>query len=284
MLYYQVAGLVLAVQNAGEKSKERMPEYMLPLAKEGEHCCDYRVNIHRLPVLPEVAGEERLIAGSMWKVADNCPKTIYRGLIGMEEEVGAILQLTDKGAEVFVLSPDGELCDLRDYFCMGFALEDFALRQKRMVIHGSCIEVDGKAVVFVAPSGTGKSTHTGLWQKYLPNVTYINDDTPVLRLDRPEAVYACGSPWSGKTDLNANRQAPLAAVVLLRRGAENKLMPISGMDAYARILGETRKLPFKDSIEYAVDLAAELMERVPVYDFTCDISEDAVKEALKALG
>ena len=283
MLYYEIAGLVFSVQGAGERSKERMTEYMLPLAKEGEHCCDYRIKIQRLPVLPDLEGEDRLVAGSMWKIATNYPRTIYRGLVGMEEETGVVLQLTDDGAEALLLSPDGQLRDLRDYVCMSFAMEDFALRKKRMVLHGSCIEVDGKAIVFVAPSGTGKSTHTGLWQNYLPGVTYINDDTPVLRLDKPDAVYACGSPWSGKTDLNSNKEAPLAAVVLLRRGDENLLTRVEGLDAYARILGETRKLPFKDSVESAATLVAELMERVPIYDLACDISEDAVKEAMKVL-
>lgn len=283
MLDYQIAGLVLSVQGAGDYMKRRMTEYMLPLAKEGEHCCDYRVNIHKLEQMPYVEGEERLLAGAMWKIAANRPKTIYRGLMGMEEEVGLILQFTEEGAEVFVLSPDKNPRDPRDYVSTGYAFEEFALHQRRMVIHGSCIVSGGKAIVFVAPSGTGKSTHTGLWIKHVPDTLCINDDTPVLRLDSPEAVYACGSPWSGKTELNCNREAPLAAVVLLRRGNENKLTPVSGAEPYARILGETRKLPFKDSMEHASNLAAELMERVPVYDFTCDVSEAAVKEAMKVL-
>ena len=284
MCFYQISGLVLSVQNPGDYMKKRMMEYMLPLAKEGEHCYDYRVNIHKLSEMPKVEGEERLLAGAMWKIATNRPKTIYRGLLGMEEEVGLILQFTDSGAEIFVFSPDKNPRDPRDYVATGYAFEEFALMHKRMVIHGSCVAVNGKAIVFVAPSGTGKSTHTGLWLKHIPNTECINDDTPVIRLDRTEAVYACGSPWSGKTDLNTNREVPLAAVVLLRRGEENKLTPVSGLDAYARILGETRKLPFKDSMENASTLAAELMERVPIYDFTCNVSEDAVREAMKVLG
>ncbi len=284
MCRYRIAGLDLWVENAGVYMKKRMTEYMLPLAKEGEHCFDYRVNIHKLSEMPHVEGEERLLAGTMWKRATNLPKTIYRGLIGMEEEVGLILQVTDKGADIFVLSPDKNPRDPRDYVATGYAFEEFALLQKRLVIHGSCVAVKGKAVVFVAPSGTGKSTHTGLWLKHVPDTVSINDDTPVIRLDCSEAVYACGSPWSGKTDLNTNREVPLVAVVLLRRGEENKLTRVGGLDAYARILGEVRKLPFKGSMENASTLAAELMERVPIYDFTCNVSEDAVREAMKVLG
>lgn len=257
---------------------------MLPLAKEGEHSCDYKINIHRLDKLPSMHGTKTLGAAGVWKIADNQEKTIFRGLIGMEEEVGVILSFCESGAEISICSPDRNPQDPRDYVCTGYALDGLCLKEKRMVMHSSCIEVNGKAILFSAPSGTGKSTHTGLWKKYIPNTEYINDDTPMLRLDRDDAVYACGTPWSGSTRLNQNRQAPLAAIVLLRRGNENRITPVGGMDAFARILGETRKYPFRESMDYAANLCAELMERVPVYDLSCDISEDAVRVVYEALG
>ena len=284
MLQYEIAGLKLSVDGAGDYLKERLKEYMLPLSKEGEHCCDYRVKIHKLDSLPEMMGDEPVIKGGMWKIATNRERTIYRGLLGMEEEVGLILQLQDQGAEIQILSPDKNPRDPRDYVSLGHAMEAFCLQEKRMILHSSCIIVNGKAILFSAPSGTGKSTHTQLWERYVPGTVCINDDTPALRLDREDAVYACGTPWSGSTTRNQNKQAPLAAIVLLRRGEENRITPIGGVDAYARILGQTRKMPFKESIEAASSLCAELMERVPVYDLACDISEHAVATVRDALG
>ena len=133
---------------------------MLPLSKEGEHCCDYRVKIHKLESLPEMMGNEPVIKGGMWKIATNRERTIYRGLLGMEEEVGVILQLQDQGAEIQILSPDKNPRDPRDYVSLGHAMEAFCLQEKRMVLHSSCIIVNEKAILFSAPSGTGKSTHT----------------------------------------------------------------------------------------------------------------------------
>ena len=37
-----------------------------------------------------------------------------------------------------------------------------------VMLHASCVEYNGKAYLFSARSGTGKSTHTHLWLKYLP--------------------------------------------------------------------------------------------------------------------
>ena len=35
-----------------------------------------------------------------------------------------------------------------------------------IMLHASCVEYEGKAYLYTARSGTGKSTHTHLWQKH----------------------------------------------------------------------------------------------------------------------
>jgi len=73
-----------------------------------------------------------------------------------------------------------------------------------------------------APSGTGKSTHAFLWQKFLgeDNVAVINGDKPILRF-REDDVLACGSPWAGKDGLQRNVCTPLGGICLLKRSSEN---------------------------------------------------------------
>ena len=52
-----------------------------------------------------------------------------------------------------------------------------------MMIHSSAVVVDGKAYLFSAPSGTGKSTHTAFWLKKFGDRAYIlNDDKPAVRV------------------------------------------------------------------------------------------------------
>lgn len=284
MTIYEFAGLRIAVQNGGAYFKQRMTEYMLPLAQEGEHSFDYGVNIRREDKLPEMTAKLSVGPQQIWKVADTEEKILWRGLLGMEEEVGVTLTFGKTEAEIAICTPDRNPMDPRDYVCTGYAVEEFCLHHRRMVMHGSCISVGGQAVLFSAPSGTGKSTHTALWKKYLPQTEYINDDTPILRLDREDAVYACGSPWSGSTELNQKIEAPLKAIVLLERGKENTIRQVGGAETFARLLGETRKYPFRDSMEAAATLCEELMERVPVYALTCDISEQAVQVVKNAIG
>lgn len=201
----------------------------------------------------------------------------------MEDEISMFLNFSADRADLSILSLSEDDSRVREYAFSGYAISQMMLNYNRLVIHSSCISVDGRAVLFSAPSGTGKSTHTGLWQRYVKDTLYINDDTPIIRLDCADKVYACGSPWSGKTNLNSNITSELKAIVFLERGKRNFIEPISGAEAFARLLGETRKLPFKDAVDKATELCGELIKRVPVYRLSCDISEEAVRVAQREI-
>lgn len=55
-------------------------------------------------------------------------------------------------------------------------LAEAALDHEILLIHGSAVAVDGKGYLFLAPSGTGKSTHTRLWREYFGDrAEMIND-------------------------------------------------------------------------------------------------------------
>ena len=65
--------------------------------------------------------------------------------------------------------------------------------QHRLLAHGAVIEFEGRAYLFTAPSGTGKSTHIRLWRQYLGNaVRVINGDKPFVRI--PSVAKSC--QWS----------------------------------------------------------------------------------------
>ena len=59
-----------------------------------------------------------------------------------------------------------------------FAME--ILRFEGFQFHASAVMLDGRAYLFSAPPGTGKSTHTEKWCR-LFGAEIINDDKPVLR-------------------------------------------------------------------------------------------------------
>lgn len=144
-----------------------------------------------------------------------------------------------------------------------------------IVIHASTIKYNGKAVTFTAPSGTGKSTHTGLWKKYYPETVIINDDMPAIRFIDNQ-VFAYGTPWSGKTDINENDCAPLDAMVFIERSEECSITELSPVEAFVRMMREIPIYPFKHQSDLMMSMMNKLFTKVPSYLLKCDISKNAV--------
>ena len=152
------------------------------------------------------------------------------------------------------------------------------------MLHSSSIVVDGKAFLFSAPSGTGKSTHTSLWLKYLGdnNVQILNDDKPAIRLI-DDTLYAFGTPWSGKTDKNLNIKIPLGGIVILTRSEENYIKQASTAEAVRQIYWQSVRPRKEELMVQLLDLYEKLLKNVPVFEMGCNISEDAVRVSYEAL-
>ncbi len=146
-----------------------------------------------------------------------------------------------------------------------------------IMLHASCVEYEGKAYLFSARSGTGKSTHTHLWLKYMPGSRIINDDKPAIRcIDG--VYYAYGTPWSGKTDESVNTGVPIAGIAFLSRG-ENNINRISGIKALKLFMEQTVRPRDKNLMEDMLVVLNNVLTDIPIYELYCDMSEDAVKTA-----
>ncbi len=166
-----------------------------------------------------------------------------------------------------------------EYMFTGLVFSDRLTYLGGLVLHGSSLAFDGDGVIFSAPSGTGKSTHAGLWrEKYGDRVVVLNDDKPAIRFDEAGEPLVYGTPWSGKTELNNNVSAPLRGIVFLQRGEENAIRQLSMTEALLYMNRELA-LPYHDAAlgEQLLDTAMRLLQAVPAYLLTCTISEDAVE-------
>jgi len=110
------------------------------------------------------------------------------------------------------------------------------LKYDAVLLHSSAIVYQGRAYCFSGPSGTGKSTHTALWQACCGDsqVRILDDDRPMLR--KVDGVwYAYGTPWNGKNRIGYNGKAPLGGIVFLHQGEENRIVPLEMGQALASL-------------------------------------------------
>lgn len=119
-------------------------------------------------------------------------------------------------------------------FAMWIGLGLMVAPYDTVAVHGSCIVHEGKAVLFLGESGTGKSTHTRLWMENIDGSFLLNDDSPLLRVEEGK-VWAYGSPWSGKTPCYRQERYELKACVRLSQAPYNKISRLGVLQAYGAI-------------------------------------------------
>lgn len=144
-----------------------------------------------------------------------------------------------------------------------------------ITFHASCIKYREEAVMFAAPSEGGKSTQSALWKKYLSDVQYINDDTPIIK-KKNGCYHAFGTPWAGTSGINNNIHAPVKALVYIKQGKENKLYKMDDKESIIRAMRSVRTQFFSPQKERQIKILFDFIRSVPVYELTCDMSREAV--------
>lgn len=160
-----------------------------------------------------------------------------------------------------------------EYFLMGFKFARKVLDFDGYYLHSSAVILNGKAYLFTATSGTGKSTHTEKWCR-LFGASYLNDDKPILRLH--DGVWmAYGTPFSGKHDLSTNVGVPVGGIACLRRGEENTIAPMPTVKALPFLMSQTVRRLYQEQVEKKLVLLDKLLRQVPVWELYCRNDDEA---------
>ena len=151
----------------------------------------------------------------------------------------------------------------------------------RMLLHAAVLEYDGNGYAFLGRSGAGKSTHTGLWLDYVGG-KIVNGDKPILSFEEA-GVFAYGTPWMGKEGRGCKEKVPLKALCFIEQAKENKILPLSPSQLSSRLFSQVLLPTEYEAAARTLELADQLIQRVPAFVLFCDISEEAVKTSFEAL-
>ena len=94
-----------------------------------------------------------------------------------------------------------------------------------------------------------------------------------------EKFYVFGTPFSGKTDKNANIKVPLKAICFLEQAKENSIRKMSAVEALMQIFNQTIRPVDAAKMEKLIFLVDKLLKNIPVYKMGCNMSVEAAEMA-----
>ena len=154
--------------------------------------------------------------------------------------------------------------------------------RNEFVLHASYVFYRGKALLFCAPSGTGKSTQANFWSQARNAIT-VNEDRAIVF--RQNGMYYAGGCWAtGKSGTCRNISAPIHRIILLEQGAENTVVRLSLAEKVKRITAQcsfdSGDIQMRERIVCDV---LDLVEAVSVIGYACVNDISAVEELEKHL-
>ena len=151
-------------------------------------------------------------------------------------------------------------------------------------MHASVIRNAGRAYLFLARSGTGKSTHSQQWLEAIPGSELLNDDNPIVRVFPDGRVRVFGSPWSGKTPCYRAEEAQAGAFVRIRRCPENKITRLGLVEAYASLYSSCSGFrAVKRMADGLHETIGAIVTKVPCFVLDCRPDHDAARVCAAAV-
>lgn len=151
-----------------------------------------------------------------------------------------------------------------------------------VLVHSSSIVWNGEGVLFSAPSGEGKSTHTNMWREKYGTEILDGDVTGLRIIDG--FPYAYGLPWCGTSAEYLNKSVPLRAIVFLQQAKENRIEKLHFKEAFIRLASRCFMLPYDEKMtNQFLNIVQEIVEKTDCYLLECLPDYEAVELVKKCL-
>ncbi len=165
-----------------------------------------------------------------------------------------------------------------------FAL--WAITNNAFLLHASLIDVNGTGVAFCAPSGTGKTTHTLLWQNLLgDDMAIVNGDKPIIRIfENEEFPIGYGTAWNGKEGLGNRSSVPIKHICFIERAEINsceKVEPSAVLELFFKQIFIPRR--DKVLVSKTLKLLDLFLKNVTVWKIRCNTDIDAARVAYNTI-
>lgn len=273
--YYRFAGLDIAV-SAEETLFYTDERRLAPFAVKAPASGYLTFHFEVVPVLPAPEGI-RIVSMPNFRVYRQGDRIWRYTGPGDEEEGKAFMAVEYNGSF-------NRVWLLENHYSTGFgtktvlesiAAEHLIARNNGFIFHCSFIGHKGKAILFTAPSETGKSTQAELWHEYR-GARIINGDRAVVRMAEGQ-ILAEGIPFAGSSHYCENSSLPIAAIVYLEQAPRSTIRKMKGYEAFSRIWeGVSVNTWDRMDMEQVSAVVQRITEQIPVFHMPCTPDESAV--------
>ena len=151
-----------------------------------------------------------------------------------------------------------------------------AIKHNIVQFHSSLIQWQEKGIMFLGPSGIGKTTQAELWERY-QDAEIINGDLVFVQ-ETDHDFLGWGTPWHGSSPYCLNKSVHVAALVVLKQGKENRIRKLQGFEMASEV-GKHLFYPnwVENGMTLALDILNHLLSQVPVYELTNKADEESVE-------
>ena len=199
----------------------------------------------------------------------------YIGVMGTPGSYACYREEDAQSATIFMARGAAASMWVDPMFLAMFAMERHMMRRDALVLHCAYMQREGKAILFSAPSGTGKTTQATLWEKHR-GTRVVNGDKSLIRC--VDGVWTAGGwPVCGSSGVCHNESMPIRAIVMLSQEKENAIARLTPFAAFSQIYSQiTVNFWNRGAQQRAMDLIEHLVTHTPAYHLGCTISEEAV--------
>lgn len=289
-VYFQIAGhimeLILPVQIQINRC---LPSFIDFITEKPSGTVKIKVKLE-LNSLERSVGETKLLSdvsivwGDRFRFEESSENYITSVQSEEKSREWKMLSIKDfSQSSIYVLEEELYTTSILSWLLM-VAFGQAMLKYNTVLFHASVIEKDGKGYAFLGKSGTGKSTHSRLWLKYIPDTKLLNDDNPAVRIMEDESVMIYGTPWSGKTPCYRNTGVLLNGLVRLRQAPENQWKKVSGKEALLSVLPSCTAIRWNRNLfDQMLDSLEKIINRVYVGQLFCLPDQNAAYLCSKEL-
>ena len=141
-------------------------------------------------------------------------------------------------------------------------------------LHSVSILYNNKAWLFSGPSGTGKSTHTAIWNRVF-DTPILNGDVNLIAIagGRP-VIY--GIPWCGTSETYTTSAYELGGVVLLKQSKNNRVVKMEDDEKVINVANRFFSPNWKkEHVATTIEFASELVDKILVCRLECNMEDEA---------